>query len=183
MEEEAAAVTSFAWCADMRNLVHALRRDDKGGVAVEFALWITLFFITALGAFDLGDMYFKRSQMGSAVSAASLQAFDQRDDVNFAELGNYVKALANDSKLTVTVSCNGVAGSCTNVDRPCACLTTEGEMVARQCGIPCSEANMTPGVTAGYYLTISASQSFSPVLLSGGSVGSQLSQTATVRLQ
>ncbi|MFC3309724.1 TadE/TadG family type IV pilus assembly protein [Blastomonas aquatica] len=172
-----------AWCADMANLLKSLRSDSKGSVAVEFALWVMLFFITALGAFDLGEMIFNRAQMGSAVSAASLQAFDQRDDVKFNELTSYVRALANDDALAVTISCNGVANSCTNLNRTCACLSHEGTFVTRQCGAPCSGSNMTSGVNAGYYLTITASQPFSPALLPKEGVESNLSQTATVRLQ
>lgn len=169
--------------ADVLDARQSLYRDSRGAVATEFALWVTLFFIAALGAFDLADIYFKRSQMGSAVSAASLQAFDQRDNVNFQELPAYVRALSTDESLSVTVSCNGVANSCTNLNRTCACLTRTGTFTARQCGAPCSGSNMTSEVTAGYYLTITASRQFSPALIPNERVGSQLSQTATVRLQ
>jgi Flp pilus assembly protein TadG len=166
-----------------KNMRTALRDDREGAVAIEFALWLTLFFLVALSAFDLADLYFKRSQMGAAVSAASLQAFDQRDNVKFHELSSYVKALANKNDLSVTISCNGVEDSCTNMGRTCACLTTAGAFAARTCGTPCSGSNQTAGVNAGYYLTITASQPFAPAILPQQMVGSQLSTTATVRLQ
>lgn len=176
-------VKKSALFAEMGNFRKSLHNDNHGGVAVEFALWVTLFFIASLGAFDLAEMYFKRSQMGSAVSAASLQAFDERDNVKFHELTAYVRALSNDETLTVNVSCNGVANSCTNLNRTCACLTREGTFAMGQCGAQCLGSNMTSGVTAGYYLTITASQPFNPALMPKEGAGSQLSQTATVRLQ
>lgn len=166
----------------VRNFLPFLR-DRTGAVAIEFALWSTLFFLVALGAFDLGDSYFKRSNIGSAVSAASLQAFDQRTNVKFTELPAYVKAIAADDDLVVTVRCNGSSTACTNSLRSCACLNRAGTYVAKACGDSCNGSGFTSGVTAGYYLTITATGPSNPAILPGKAVGAELTQTATVRLE
>lgn len=160
-----------------------LASDRSGAAATEFALWAALFFMVALGAFDLADLYWRRSQMSAAVSAASIEAFNQREDVNFADLGAYVRALADRDSIEVSVACNGTEDSCTNLNRTCACLRQTGTYVARTCGEMCTGTDMTEGVTAGYYLTITATEPFSPVLVPDGLTGSVLSQSATVRLE
>ena len=167
----------------MRCRLARIRRDNRGAAAVEFALWSALFFVVALAGLDLADVYFKQSQIGSAVSAASIQAFAQRDSVDFAAIPDYVRSVAELSDLTVTVACNGIVASCTNTARTCACLNQSGAFTAVACAQACTGSGMTSGVNAGYYLTITASRAVTPLLLSSSLTGRQISQTVTVRLQ
>lgn len=178
-----AVQASSGWCAEMGGLLSRLRADRSGAAAVEFGLWSALFFLVALGALDFGDHYLKRSQLGKAVSAASLQSFEQREDVNFANLPSYVAALSDNPNVQVTLQCNG-SNSCSNANRSCACLARDGGYVAQSCGAPCNGGNFTTGSTAGYYLSITAIKPFQPMFLPPGTFGQgPLSQSVTVRLQ
>lgn len=160
-----------------------LRSDQRGAVAVEFALWTTLFFMVVMVALDFGFFYLQRAKMNEAVSAAALSSFSQADTVSYSSLPDYVRALSGEAEMSVAISCNGGANNCTNTNRTCACLSTNGSYVAASCGNSCSQQSGS-GAKAGYYLTISAEQSFEPVLVPGGSVlPTRLAQQATVRLQ
>ena len=56
-----------------------------------------------------------------------MQSFQQRENVSFGGLEAYVRNLADSQTVTVTTSCNGTANSCTNLNRTCACLQTNGK--------------------------------------------------------
>ena len=165
-----------------RQFLSRLHRDESGAALVEFSLWTVLFFFAAMAGLDFGSYYLQRGAADEGVSAAAVSAFAKRDNVNFADLPAYVRSLSDDPALTVTTSCNGVAGSCTNLSRTCACLNGTGGYVAAACGASCS--GMTAGSTAGYYLTIRASKPYEPLMIpTNGITGEQISLVATVRLQ
>lgn len=157
---------------------------DRAGVAVtEFALGTTLLFMVVLAGLDFGGYFIQRGQINEAVSAAAMQSFQQRENVSFGNLQSYVRNLADSQTVTVTTSCNGTANSCTNLNRTCACLQTNGTYTATACGTACS-GGATSGSTAGYYLTIEASDLFRKVVLPKGVFGGDtVSQSVTVRLQ
>ncbi|RKF21723.1 pilus assembly protein [Altericroceibacterium spongiae] len=168
----------------MRSFLNRLAREERGAVAIEFALWTVLFFFVVTGALDFGMFYIERSKVNKAVSAASITAFENRSEVDFAQLPDYVRALSDSSSLTVSLSCNGAEGVCTNTERTCACLTSEGTYVAKSCNAECTGSGVTANSTAGYYLTIDASRSYEPVILPKGALGSSvIEHKATVRLQ
>lgn len=160
--------------------------DRRGVAAVEFALWLVLFFIVMLGAFDIGQYVIERSRLAQAMSGASLAAFKSRDAVNFAGLPAYLRAgsgLPNPASLTVTVKCNGSTG-CTNTNRTCACLSKTGTLVAAStCGTSCG-TGATASSTSGYYLQITASHPYQTAVLPQGVLtGTVVEQKTTVRLQ
>ncbi|MDT0576839.1 TadE/TadG family type IV pilus assembly protein [Croceicoccus sp. F390] len=161
-----------------------LGADEQGAVAIEFALWSLGFFLALLAAFDFGSFYLQRSTTGEAVSAAAVQSFVTRDDVNFTALPAYVRTSAEIPSLDVELACNGVAGSCTNLSRRCACLNKDGGYTQANCGTICPVGRASTGSTAGYYLSIRASAPFSPMLLPDGVLkDSVVQQHGTVRLQ
>ena len=164
-----------------RQFLSRLHRDESGAALVEFSLWTVLFFFAAMAGLDFGSYYLQRGAADEGVSAAAVSAFAKRDNVNFTDLPAYVRSLSDDPALTVTTSCNG--GTCTNLSRICACLNgTGGYVAAAACGDPCT--GMTAGSTAGYYLTISASKPYEPLMLPSAAIGSeQIRLIATVRLQ
>lgn len=168
----------------MLRRLHQLARDLRGVAAVEFALYSSLFFTVVMGGLDFGEYHIARSEIDKAVGAASVSAFETRDNVDFGGMQAYVRALAEDNALTVTTSCNGVVGACTNsVSRTCSCLKTDGTYVATTCGDPCTATGTTTGSTAGYYLTIRASRPFTPMLLPEGALsGKTIAREATTRL-
>lgn len=169
----------------MRNSPFAsLRRDETGVASVEFGLWSIGFFMILMVAIDFGLFFIERGKVNEAVAAAAVASFEEADNVNFTILPTYVRSIADNQSIAVTASCNGVAGSCTNLNRACACLKTDGSYVAQTCGDVCTGTDMTAGSTAGYYLTITANQGFEPVVLPNGLLSdSGMTQFATVRLQ
>jgi len=171
----------------MRRLLNRMRRlrgDSSGVAAVEFALWSTMFFLVVSVAMDFGSFYLERGKMNEAVTAAAVSSFTTRDSVNFASLPGYVKAIAEEPAITVATLCNGTVNSCTNLNRTCSCLKNDGTYVANTCGSTCTGTGITAGSTAGYYLTVRATQSFQPLIVPNGMLdNASIVQQATVRLQ
>lgn len=167
-----------------RAQLRCCQADQRGTAAIEFALLCSLFFMVVWVGLDFGSLFLERSKMNEAVSAAAINAFGNADNVNFAGMPGYVRALADNQTLSVTTSCNGVAGSCANATRTCACLRQDGSYASAACGTACTGAGVTANSTAGYYFTLSATQTFQPALLPHGLLdNAQITQSATVRLQ
>ncbi|GFM30748.1 TadE/TadG family type IV pilus assembly protein [Novosphingobium sp. PY1] len=168
----------------MLGLLRKIRRAEGGVATVEFGIWVTTFFLVIMGVLDFASFYMERSQVNEALSAAATKSFADRENVDFGALPVYVRNFAEMPTLSVSASCNGVAGSCTNLNRTCACLKTDGTYSAGTCGSTCSGSGMTSGSTAGYYVTLSADHRFSPILLPGGLLkGTSTGQSVTVRVQ
>ena len=170
-----------------RRILRRLSHDRRGVAAVEFALWMVLFFITMLAALDIGSFSIERARLAQAMSSASIAAFKSRDAVNFTALPGYLRAAANvttPGALTVTVGCNGGQNNCVNTARTCSCLTASATLVpAGSCGAPCG-SGASANSQSGYYLKMTASYPFRPALLPRGLLGNGVvSQGTTVRLQ
>ncbi|WP_448658067.1 TadE/TadG family type IV pilus assembly protein [Sphingomonas sp. CJ99] len=169
-------------------LPRMLTADRRGSATVEFAL-LTLFFLGVMTVvLDYAFFFIQRSQLGTAVESASVSAFSNRDTVTYSNIPTFVQQAAKPpagTSITVTTGCNGGSNNCVNTSRSCSCLTTTGTFVAAaSCGAVCSGANMTSGSTAGYYLKITASYAYQPIVLPQGALDDRtISQSATVRLQ
>lgn len=167
----------------LRRLAYLLRRDQRGVAAVEFALWTTVFFFAVMVVLDFGSYYMHRGKLSTAVGAAAVSAYNQPNNVAFNSMQGYVQSLSGFPNATVTNSCNGVAGSCTNLNRSCACLKTDGTFTAAACNSACGGAGVTAGSRAGYYYTITASAPFNPMIIPDSVLdASTMQQRATVRL-
>ena len=167
-----------------RAFLRLMQRAEDGVAAIEFALWSTLFFLTVSVAMDFGLFYIERGKMNEAITAAAVSSFTNYNNVNFTALPSYVQGLAGDPSLAVAISCNGATVSCTNLNRSCACLKSDGAYVAAACGNSCTGTGMTPNSKAGYYLSIRAQQDFQPVIVPNSVLdGAVIVQKATVRLQ
>ena len=165
----------------MKRFIRKLAADREGVAVAEFALWTTLLFMVVLVGLDFGGYFIQRGQLNEAISAAAMESFKQRDNVNYDSLQGYVRNLADSQSVSVSTSCNG--GTCTNLNRACACLQSDGSFAADDCGNTCP-AGATAGSTAGYYLTIDASDPFRTVLLPKGLfAGDTVSESVTVRLE
>ncbi len=169
----------------MQGLLRALRQDSRGVAVTEFAIWATLFFFGVMAALDFGDFYIKRGQLNDALAVSTVGAFQNRDNVAFADIQAEVRNMAQSQSLTVTVTCNGGPAACTNSSRTCACLLTNGNYAAAaSCGATCTGGGVTANSTAGYYLTVTATRPYSPMILPSGVLGGgSIRQSATVRLQ
>lgn len=123
---------------------------------------------------------FRKDERG----AAAVSAYNSRDNVSFAAMPAYVRGVSGDGTSVVTLSCNGVAGSCTNFSRTFACLKSDGTYVASTEGSTCTGTGMTAGSTAGYYFTIEATRPFEAMIIPDTVIdGSNMAQRATIRLE
>lgn len=165
-------------------LISRLRKDQSGVAAVEFALWTTGFFFAVMVAIDFGSYFMYRGKLSTAVGAAAVSAFNTADNVGFTSMEGYVQSLSGYEDATVTLSCNGAIGSCTNFSRTCACLSSVGTYASATCGNSCTGTGVTAGSTAGYYFTITATRPYVPLVIPNSALnGTTMSQMATVRLQ
>ncbi len=161
----------------------ALARCETGVAAVEFALLSSLFFLVICIGMDFGLLYLERSKMSQAVAGAAVSAFSTPATADYASMPGYVRALADDQTLAVSTTCNGTTASCVNQNRTCSCLKTDGTFASGACGSACT-GSVTAGSTAGYYLTISASKTFQPMIVPNSFLSdTQIVQQATIRLQ
>ena len=161
-----------------------LRRNDDGVVVIEFALWSTLFFLVVSVAMDFGTFFIQRGKINEAVTATAVATFNGPETVAWSSLQTYVRGLTEDPSVDVTYQCNGGISACGNGTRTCACLKTDGTyQSASACGDPCGTGT-TANSTAGYYVTITATQNFDPVIVPSGILDdAQIVQSATIRLQ
>lgn len=161
-----------------------LRRDEQGAVVVEFAFWVVGFFFVAMIAIDFGFYFVQRTKLNMAVGSVAVAAFNTPGNVDFTNMPSAVRSLGGLSSTTVTVGCNGVANSCTNASRTCACLKQDGTYVTAACGNSCTGTGVTTGSTAGYYMTVRASVIYQPMVIPQAMLSSPaMAQQATVRLQ
>lgn len=169
----------------LRNRIYRLRGDCAGVVMTEFAVWTSGLLLALMVGLDFGGYYIARGSINEGISAAAVKAFDGRDEVDFDAIPAYVRNMADNQVLDVTVSCNGVSGACTNNEnRTCACLRNDATYAEATCGEICTGSNVTENSVAGYYLTIRAAQTYSPVLVPQGMLsGTQMSQATTIRLE
>lgn len=163
----------------MLKFAEKLAKDERGTAVTEFALWTTALFLVVMAGLDFGTYYMQRGQLNEAVSAAAVQTFEKRENVDFNGLQAYVRNLADDQTLTLSTSCNGVANACTNFGRTCSCLKSNGTYTAATCGSSCSGTQST----AGYYVNLKAEQEYKTAILPKSLMGgSHVRQSATLRL-
>lgn len=168
----------------MRSL-RSLRQDTRGVAAVEFALLTTSLFFGFLAVLDFGYFLVGEQKLGQAVSAAALSSFQTKNAVNFTSIPTYVQQAADaPATVTVTTSCNGVANSCTNTSRACACINSSGAYSAATCAANCTGTGMSANQLAGYYLTINAAYTFPALIAPKGMLkNANVSRAVTIRLQ
>lgn len=157
-----------------------LLRDDQGLAAVEFGLMSGLILILFLVFIDFGLYAVEQTLMAQAIDTAGTWAYVNKSAINTTTIQNAVTSNGLLSGATVTVTCNGTA-TCTNTSRTCACLTASGTYTAAvSCGAVCTGSTLL----SGYYVTISASQTYHSIIVPGKFLdGTTISRTSTVQLQ
>lgn len=158
-----------------------VRGDRRGVAAVEFALWSSLIFSVLLVSADFAIFTFYKARLKRAVSAASLAAYNGKDDVDAEMIAKYVTATAAIPGVTpeVSVTCNG-GTSCADIDGLCGCISLpDGHFTPTGA---CSDTCPSQGV-AGTYLTISARAVYHHVVIPNPWLeGQAMTATAVVRL-
>lgn len=168
----------------LTSFLKRLARDDQGAVVVEFAFWVVGFFFVAMVAIDFGFYFVQRTKLNMAVGSVAVAAFNTPSAVDFTNMTSAVRSLGGVSTATVTISCNGVANTCTNTSRTCACLKNDGTYTVAGCGNTCTGTGVTTGSTAGYYMTVKASVTYTPMVIPTTLLSNRaMTQQATVRLQ
>lgn len=172
----------------MSGSLRAVLRDTRGAATAEFAVICVFFFAVMMGGMDIAMFLIQQAKLGQAVSAGSASAFQARSTVDFANLQTYVRQASRapaGTTVAVATSCNGGATVCGNSSRTCACLSQTGTYTAAaSCTASCTGTGMSSGTTAGYYLTVSASYPYRPVLLPNGFMtGKTVQRSVTLRLQ
>lgn len=167
-----------------RRIAAPLRRlGNEGVVAIEFAIFATIFLIILAGTVDVGILMYTASQLDAAVSAGAQYAED-----NAALVASNPSGLSG-SIATLVESLNGTNSAPVNVNNGndstgCYCPTGTPTKnwswgSTQTCGAAC-----TGGGIAGQFVTIIAKQNVSPLFPTFGFVqNGTLSRSAVVETQ
>ncbi len=164
--------------------ISTLRSDRRGAVAVEFALWATLFFGVIVVAIDFALYLTYTSRLGSAVQQASIITYNNRANATLASQSTFIDDTADlpGTAVQTTMTCNGGAQSCAAAPaaRVCACVSgTSTYTASASCGAVCPS-----GATSGFYVTLKADYTYRAIVSANGALnGKAMSQSATVRLK
>jgi Flp pilus assembly protein TadG len=153
---------------------------------VEFALWGSLIFAAMLPCLDFALYLLQDSRLSGAVEQATILGYDQRNStVNTTQLAQYVNAQSGltSGAVTTTITCNGGSQSCTTApaSRVCACASATIPVTyttVASCGSTCAS-----GAPSGFYLTVSASATYTSIVPDPWLNGKAITSATTTRLQ
>jgi TadE-like protein len=166
----------------------ALRRAEDGVVAIEFAVFATLFLIILAGAVNIGFLLYTASELDAAVSAGAQYAENNGAMVDSASTLQTLQT--NIETLVDNVNGTGWASATVSVNNDdsnsgdCYCPTGTPSKNwswggTQTCGISCSG-----GGVAGQFVEITASRSVSPLFPTFGFVkNGTLSRSAVVETE
>jgi Flp pilus assembly protein TadG len=152
----------------------------RGVAAVEFGLILPVFVTLLIGCLDFGLAYLADAQLAAAVSAGAQYAFTQGQTESgstlTSDVSSFVTAVSQVSLSALTVTNNNGLSATS-----CYCVTgaTPTYTGPVSCGSTC-----TDGSTAGKFVAISASFTYTPIFPADKVFFSTAkTQTITVRLQ
>jgi Flp pilus assembly protein TadG len=152
--------------------IGALARDRRGVSAVEFGLAAPVFLAALSPLIDLGLAFSQQIRVNQAVEAgAAYAAVNQYNSGTWAT--NVQNAITNATTLTVSPNVGSETCGCPN-----ATNTAISNVGTPPCGQTC-----TDGTTAGYYVTISATATYTSVMPYPIINNPTLSSQAVVRIQ
>jgi len=144
------------------------RRDRRGASAIEFALALPLLLAFLGGMTDLGLIWRARGRLAEAVDAGGQYAVMTGNSVTAAAVQTAICAAA----ATISSSC-GV----TNTPAPtivvaatapaCGCISIAAgvsTLTASACGATCVAGKTAGGPTAGSFMKMSATYTYSPMM-------------------
>jgi Flp pilus assembly protein TadG len=179
-----------------------LRQDSAGVAAVEFALVLPVFGVLLAGVVDLGNVLYTRFRLDSAVSAAAdyvevnaasvsstggaTLAGNAATIVQSSQGSSWANAsviINNGPTSTVTGGTSTAGGTAANADS-CYCPTYSGGTTTWGGAATCGSACASGTATAGKFVTITASRTYTPLFSTYGIVqNGTISSTATVQTQ
>ncbi len=157
------------------------KTGNTGIAAMEFGLLVPVLVVIFLGIVDFSVAYHDQLQLSSALASAADYAFTQGQTESGATLTtdvtNFVRTVSPIPLSAVSATYNN-GGSATS----CYCVSgSPSTYTQTTCGAACTDGS---GSTAGKYISISASFSFTPLFpLQTVVFGNSYSQSVTVRLQ
>ncbi len=175
--------------------------DRAGVAAVEFALILPVFGLLLAGVVDLGNVLYTRFRLDSAVSAAAdyvevhaasvsstggaALASNAATIVQSSQGANWANAsvvINNGPTATINNGTSSSGGTATNADS-CYCPTYTAGATSWGAAVTCGSA-CGAGSSAGKFVTITASRTYTPVFSTYGIVqAGAISTSATVRTQ
>jgi len=157
------------------------KSGEAGVAAMEFGLLLPVLVVIFLGIADFSVAYHDQLQLSSALASAADYAFTQGQTESGSTLTtdvtNFVNTVSSIPLSAASATYNN-GGSATS----CYCVTgSPPTYTETTCGATCTDGS---GSTAGKYVSISASFSFTPLFpLQTVLFGNSYSQSVTVRLQ
>ena len=153
--------------------IGALARDRRGVSAVEFGLAAPVFLAALSPLIDLGLAFSQQIRVNQAVEAGAAYAAVNPYNSGTSWSSGVSSAITNATTLTV----NPVVGSQT-----CGCPNATNTAISNVGTPPCGQT-CTDGTTAGYYITISATATYTSVMPYPIINNPTLSSQAVVRIQ
>jgi Flp pilus assembly protein TadG len=157
----------------------ALARDRRGMSAVEFGIAAPVFLAILIPAVDLGRAYSQEIQVRQAVQAGALYA-----SVNVYGGSDWSSNVSNavTNSTTLGVTPNVTAETCGCPDAGSTAIVSHDAVTT--CGPSNGGTNCSDGSTPGYYVTITGTLSYTPVMpYSILANPTTLSAQAVVRIQ
>jgi Flp pilus assembly protein TadG len=158
---------SLAW-------IGALARDRRGVSAVEFGLAAPVFLAALSPVIDLGLAFSQQIRVNQAVEAGAAYAAVNPYNSGTSWSSGVSSAITNATTLTVSPT----VGSQT-----CGCPNATNTAISNVGTPPCGQTCTTDGTTAGYYITISATATYTSVMPYPIINNPTLSSQAVVRIQ
>jgi Flp pilus assembly protein TadG len=158
--------------------IGALTRDRRGVSAVEFGLAAPVFLAALSPVIDLGLAFSQQIRVNQAVEAgAQYAAVNQYNSSTWAT--NVQNALTNATTLIVTPNVGSETCGCPNSTN--TAIVTHDTVSA--CGPANGGTNCSDGTAPGYYVTISATATYTSVMPYPIINNPTLSSQAVVRIQ
>jgi len=175
---------ALAGWGDCRAALFALRRDDSGVSALEFALTAPIFCFVLAGAVDFGGVVFAKIGLDGATSASANYALTRNAQVTSAAGGGLAATLAavvtsnsgadgtvvvnNGPSVAIADGVQTSGGTAANANS-CYCPTRLGDVVSWGGAVTCGDA-CTDGGSAGKFVQISANNTYAPLFSDYGIV-------------
>ena len=157
--------------------IGALARDRRGVSAVEFGLAAPVFLAALSPLIDLGLAFSQQIRVNQAVEAGAAYAAVNPYNSGTSWSSGVSSAITNATTLTV----NPVVGSQT-----CGCPNATNTAISNVGTPPCTvppQSNCSDGTAPGYYVTISATATYTSVMPYPIINNPTLSSQAVVRIQ
>jgi Flp pilus assembly protein TadG len=160
------------------NLLPRLARAGDGATAIEFAFLGTALLWLALGVLDFGMLFWDQMQVAIAAQAGADYA-----GANSTAYTGTPPAIPTTYSTNITSAVTGATNLATIAATPapsalCGCPTAAGGVQSFTCQASCSG-----GGTAGTYIVVNATGSYTPLFPWAGSGPISLTSTAFVQIR